>query len=110
PVADAFQMDPASEGFALGREFVLYCLRPFLRDEPFEFTEVYTGASIDLALDGVRKLVFAGRRLPRIPDLPALPADFAFVSRLQWRFSSVLTMLRARANWHRMLPAALRGG
>jgi len=54
----------------------------------------------------VRFPVFGGI-IPRIPRLPPVPADFTFISRLQWGFYSVLTMLRARANWYRMLPPRL---
>jgi len=109
-VADALKLNPRADSFVIYRDFMLYCLRPFLRDEPFEFTEVYTGASIDLVLDGLKKTAFAKGRIPRIPDLPPAPADFTFLSRLQWGFYSVLTMLRAKANWHRMLPSQLREG
>ena len=58
-------------------------------------------------IDGFKEASFGadGKRLvPRIPDVPEIPPDFALISRLQWGFYSVLTMLRARANWHRMLP------
>jgi predicted unusual protein kinase regulating ubiquinone biosynthesis (AarF/ABC1/UbiB family) len=107
-IADAFQLDrDRPDTFALYREFVLYCLRPYLRDEWFQFTPEYAGGSIDLMLNGMKKMMFA-HRIPRIPDLPSVPADFTFLSRLQWGFYSVLTRLRAGGNWHRMLPADMR--
>lgn len=107
-IIDAFKLDPAEpEAFALYRDFILYCLKPYLKDEEFAFTTEYTGASIDHLLDGMNKMVFKNGFIPRIPNLPSVPADFTFISRLQWGFYSVLTLLGARGNWHRMVPASL---
>jgi predicted unusual protein kinase regulating ubiquinone biosynthesis (AarF/ABC1/UbiB family) len=106
-IVAAFKLDPAEpEAFALYRDFILYCLKPYLKDEPFAFTAEYTGGSIDHMLNGVNKMVFKGF-VPRIPNLPSVPADFTFISRLQWGFYSVLTSLRANGNWHRMLAGAV---
>jgi predicted unusual protein kinase regulating ubiquinone biosynthesis (AarF/ABC1/UbiB family) len=90
------------------REFILYCLRPYLADEEFAFTPDYTGESIDRVLEGAKRAVFAKGKLPRIPDLPPIPADFTFLNRVQFGLYSVLAMLRARGNFHRLLPADLR--
>jgi predicted unusual protein kinase regulating ubiquinone biosynthesis (AarF/ABC1/UbiB family) len=107
-IIDAFKLDPAEpEAFALYREFILYCCQPYLKDEPFAFTPEYTGASIDMMIGGMNKLVFNNGLIPRIPNLPSVPADFAFISRLQWGFYSVMTLLGARGNWRSMLPAAV---
>lgn len=109
-ITAVFHLDPADErAYGFYRELILYCLRPYLRDEPFEFTPAYTGASIDLLIDAKKALVFGEGLLPRIPNLPQMPADFTFISRLQWGFYSVLTMLRANGNWHRMMLPELRG-
>jgi len=106
-IIDAFKLDPSEpEEFALYRDFILYCCKPYLKDEPFAFTPEYTGASIDYMLNGMNKLVFKGL-IPRIPNLPSVPADFTFISRLQWGFYSVLTLLGANGNWHRMVPPSV---
>ncbi len=107
-IIDAFKLDPAeTDAFALYREFILYCIKPYLKDEEFAFTPEYTGASIDLMIDGMNKMVFKKGFLPRIPNLPSVPPDFTFISRLQWGFYSVLTLLGARGNWHRMVPKSI---
>lgn len=38
-----------------------------------------------------------------------MPPEYTSLNRLQWGFYSVLAMLRARGNWHRMLLPGLRG-
>ncbi len=107
-IEQAFKLDRKDpDAYDAYREFILYCLEPFLRDEPFTFTTEYTGASIDLALASTKKLVWKGK-LPRIPNLPPVPADFTFISRVQWGFYSVLTILGATGNWHRLLPNHIR--
>jgi predicted unusual protein kinase regulating ubiquinone biosynthesis (AarF/ABC1/UbiB family) len=106
----ALQLDPDNEiVFELYREFLLYVLRPALRDAPFAFTSEFGGESIERVLDGIKQTVFQGRKLPRIPDIPPVPADYTFINRLQWGFFSILTMLDAEINWHRLLPPDLRG-
>jgi predicted unusual protein kinase regulating ubiquinone biosynthesis (AarF/ABC1/UbiB family) len=96
-IAEAFVIDPAKkEAFAACREFILYCLEPFLANEPFCFNAAYTGRSVDLMLNGMRKL--------KLRDLPTPPADFVLISRLQWGFYSVLTRLGATARWRDCLP------
>ncbi len=82
---------------------------PLLKDEPFAFTLEYTAGANDLMVEGKKKLVFGGRKVPKIPKLPPLPGDYTFLNRLQWGFFSVLTRLRARVNWHRLLPEHVRG-
>lgn len=91
----------------IGR-LLLYALEPVLRDEVFAFTPEYTGGINDLLLDGKRQIVFGDGRIPHIPKIPASPGDYTFINRLQWGFYSILTRLRARVNWHRLLPADLR--
>jgi predicted unusual protein kinase regulating ubiquinone biosynthesis (AarF/ABC1/UbiB family) len=96
-IADAFRMDVSKhDAFSVVRDFILYCLEPFLSDQPFAFDARYTGRSVTLMLDGVRRL--------KLRDLPAPPGDFAFISRLQWGFYSVLTQLRATQRWRDHLP------
>jgi hypothetical protein len=108
-ISEAFRLDPGGELYGLYREFILYCLRPYLKDEPFQFTTDYTGETVGMALRGVKDAVFSKGALPRIPDLPEVRPEFTLLSRLQWGFYSVMTMLGARGNWHRMLPPELRG-
>lgn len=109
-LVEALHLDPDEPVvFRVYREFLLYCLRPLLDDAPFEFTPEYTGASIDRVLEAKKELLFAKGVIPRIPRLPPMPADYTFINRLQWGFFSVLTLLRARVNWHRLLPADVRG-
>jgi predicted unusual protein kinase regulating ubiquinone biosynthesis (AarF/ABC1/UbiB family) len=101
-IAEAFRIDPARrEAFAVCREFILYCLEPFLADEPFRFDAAYTGRSIDIMLAGLRRL--------KLRDLPVPPGEFVFISRLQWGFYSVLTQLRAKQRWRDHLPQIVRG-
>jgi hypothetical protein len=103
-IADAFKLDPGDPGFSIYRQFTLYCLRPYIVDEPFTFSPDYTGGSVDAVFEGMRDLFFSKGKWPRLPSMPQLPADFTFVGRLQWGFYSVLTRLRACTNWHRTLP------
>jgi predicted unusual protein kinase regulating ubiquinone biosynthesis (AarF/ABC1/UbiB family) len=108
-IREAFRLDPGDRVvYDLARDFLLYCLRPYLRDEPFHFTPAYTGESIDRILDGAKATAFPKGSLPRIPNLPPIPADFTFLNRLQWGFFSVLAMLQARGNWHQALPPEVR--
>jgi hypothetical protein len=104
-IVDAFKLDPHDPGFSLYREFTLYCLRPYIVDEPFTFTPAYTAGSVDAVLSGARDLFFAKGKWPRLPTMPPLPADFTFIGRLQWGFYSILTRMNASANFHRTLPA-----
>jgi predicted unusual protein kinase regulating ubiquinone biosynthesis (AarF/ABC1/UbiB family) len=87
---------------------LLFMLRPLLRDEPFAFEPQYVAELNDRVVEHKKALVFGKGRLPRIPKLPPMPGDYTFINRLQWGFYSVLTRLRARVNWHRLLPAELR--
>lgn len=59
-------------------------------------------------LDGKRELVFGKGRVPHIPKMPAMPAGYTFLNRMQWGFYSVLTRLDARINWYRLLPERMR--
>ncbi|PIE18594.1 MAG: hypothetical protein CSA66_04355, partial [Proteobacteria bacterium] len=70
--------------FRLYREFSLYIMRPALHDAPFDFTSAYTKESIDRVLDGAKEAIFAGRKIPRLPDLPPVPPDYTMLNRLQW--------------------------
>ncbi len=89
-------------------DLLLFMLRPILRDEPFHFVPQYVAELNDQMVDHKKKLVFGNGRIPKIPKLPPMPADYTFINRLQWGFYSVLTQLRARVNWHRLLPADVR--
>ncbi|MBI3071023.1 MAG: AarF/ABC1/UbiB kinase family protein [Deltaproteobacteria bacterium] len=108
-ICDALKLNRAEPvTYEIYRAFILYCLRPYLADAEFTFTPDYTGESIDRVLDGAKRAVFAKGKIPRIPDLPPIPADFTFLNRVQFGLYSVLAMLRARGNFHRLLPADLR--
>jgi predicted unusual protein kinase regulating ubiquinone biosynthesis (AarF/ABC1/UbiB family) len=110
-IAEVFNLDRSDEPtFELFHRFILYCLEPYVRNEPFEFTRAYSGASIDLLAKGMKDMVFRGGVLPKVPKMPATPPDFTFISRVQWGFYSVLTMLGARGSWNRALPADVRDG
>lgn len=89
-------------------DLLMFMLRPILRDEPFEFVPEYVTQLNDRLVEHKKTLVFGKGRLPRIPKLPPMPGDYTFINRLQWGFYSVLTRLRARVNWHQMLPADVR--
>ena len=58
----------------------------------------------------MKDVVFQGGVLPTLSKMPATPPNFTFISRVRWGFYSVLTMLRARGNWNRALPADVRDG
>ncbi|TNF22664.1 MAG: AarF/ABC1/UbiB kinase family protein [Deltaproteobacteria bacterium] len=108
-LAHALHLDRSDpKMFRLYREFSLYIMRPALTDAPFDFTSAFTRESIDRVLDGVRETVF-GKTIPRMPNIPPVPPDYTFINRLQWGFYSILSMLRARVNWHALLPHEVRG-
>ena len=108
-IAQAYDLDPDSPVvWRVYREFLLFLLRPALRDEPFEFTPDLTRESFDRVAQAKAEVLFAGGVIPRIPELPRVPADYTFLNRLQWGFFSILAMLRARVNWHRLLPEEIR--
>lgn len=91
------------------REYLLYCLKPIIEPGPFHFDEAFTRATVDLMVEGKKELVFPnGRRLPKVPKLPPMPAHYLMVNRLQWGFFSVLKQLDARVDWHAELPADMR--
>jgi predicted unusual protein kinase regulating ubiquinone biosynthesis (AarF/ABC1/UbiB family) len=106
----AFGFGEGSEEVAVFfREYLLYCLQPIVRPGVFHFDEAYTRATVDLMVEGKRDLVFPnGRRIPKVPKLPPMPADYLMVNRLQWGFFSILTQLDAHVDWHAQLPAAMR--
>jgi predicted unusual protein kinase regulating ubiquinone biosynthesis (AarF/ABC1/UbiB family) len=100
-IAEAFRLEKMKpEVFKVYRDFILYCLQPFLSAEPVEFNPSYTAGTIDMALRSMKRL--------RLRDLPSPPADFTFISRLQWGFYSVLTQLRARNRWRDLLPKSVQ--
>jgi predicted unusual protein kinase regulating ubiquinone biosynthesis (AarF/ABC1/UbiB family) len=96
---------PRGKKFDYGYHYELSrCLyEPFLRDQTFTYTQEYvTRCNAVLLRDNPNK---------RCSDFPA---DLVFANRLQWGLNSVLVMLRAEANWHRVLmpilePCALDG-
>lgn len=69
-----------------------YLYEPWLRDEPFQYTSDYVRKSFTAIL----------RDNPNLRNT-GMPQDFTFVNRLQWGLNSVLAMLGAEANWHRIL-------
>jgi predicted unusual protein kinase regulating ubiquinone biosynthesis (AarF/ABC1/UbiB family) len=100
--------DPSIAGFY--HDFMLLLLEPMLRDAPFEFHPEFVARINQFVIDRKKQLVFGAGRLPRIPRLPPIPADYTFLNRLEWGFFSVLTRLRARVNWHALLPERIRLG
>ncbi len=108
-VVKALRLDPEEKViYRIYREFLLYLLEPALHDAPFEFTREYTGKTIEMVMRAKKDALFANGPLPSIPKLPPMPVDYTFLNRLQWGFYSILTMLRARVNWHRLLPEEMR--
>lgn len=101
--------DAEPEVFNFMRDYLLYCLKPIIEPGPFHFDEAYTRGTVDLMVEGKRELLFPdGRRLPKMPKLPPMPADYLMVNRLQWGFFSILKQLDAKVDWHAELPAAMR--
>lgn len=108
-VGDALRLDEGdAEVASFYREYLLFILEPILADEPFAFTPDFVARSNDLLLERKRELVFGKGKLPRVPKLPPMPADYTFINRLQWGFYSVLTRLRANVNWNSLLPQDMR--
>ncbi len=101
--------DATPEVFKFMRDYLVYCLSPIITPGPFHFSEAFTRATVDLMVEGKKDLMFPdGRRIPKVPKLPPMPADYLMVNRLQWGFFSVLTQLDARCDWHAQLPADMR--
>lgn len=65
---------------------ILY--RPWLQEGPFRFTDQYVLETWNAVI----------RENPNLPRLH-LPKDWVFVNRLQWGLFSVLSLLRAEADW-----------
>ncbi len=109
-LADALDFDRGDAAVAeMFRELFLYMIDPILRDASFDFTPEWVAGMNDLTVERKRELIFGGGRMPRMPKMPPMPAGYTFINRLQWGFYSVLTRLRARFNWHALLPADIRG-
>ncbi|MCA9541115.1 MAG: AarF/ABC1/UbiB kinase family protein [Myxococcales bacterium] len=108
-IVRALKLDPDNRPvYRVYREFILYILRPILRDEPFAFDLEYTRESVDRVMAAKQELLFSKGIIPRMPKLPPLPVDYTMLNRLQFGFFSVLSHLRARVNWHAELPAHIR--
>lgn len=109
-LAHALQLDDGDPQVAdFYRDLLLFMLEPVLHDRDFEFTPEWVAQINDKTVEGKRAMIFGGGKLPRMPKLPPMPGDYTFINRLQWGFYSVLTRLGATINWHRLLPAQLRG-
>lgn len=80
-----------------------YFYAPFARDECFTFTPEYNAQSLTVMFD--RRHAVYGEVQRKLN----LPPDFVFVNRLQWGLNSILSQLRATANWHRILREYLHG-
>ncbi|MBX3274926.1 MAG: AarF/ABC1/UbiB kinase family protein [Sandaracinaceae bacterium] len=107
-IQHALALDPTNPlVYGMSRDFLLYCLSPLLRDRTFEFTPEFTRGTFDLVVEAKKKTVLR-KGIPRLEAPPRIPADYTFLNRLQWGFFSVLTALRARVNWHRLLPEEIR--
>ncbi len=91
------------------RELFVFMTDPVLHDREFEFTPEWVAQMNDQMIEGKKQLIFGEGGMPRIPKMPPMPAGYTFINRLQWGFYSVLTQLRARFNWHELLPADIRG-
>ncbi|MFT7581410.1 MAG: putative unusual protein kinase regulating ubiquinone biosynthesis (AarF/ABC1/UbiB family) [Myxococcota bacterium] len=104
----ALRLDGAEPAMvAYFREFSLYIMRPALTEGPFDFTTAYARESFDRVMEGTRETVFGKGKMPRVPKIPEVPADYTFLNRLQWGFYSILTMLKARVDWRAQYPAEM---
>ena len=77
-------------------EYFGFFYEPFRSDRVFTFTPGYTARTIGLVFD---------REHPEFGDLVSkfnMPADFAFVNRIQWGVYSILSQLGASGTWHRI--------
>jgi predicted unusual protein kinase regulating ubiquinone biosynthesis (AarF/ABC1/UbiB family) len=110
-IVRALKLDPGQPVvYRIYREFLLYILRPYLTQGPFEFTAEYSGESVDRVLESARQAVFAQGRWPRIPVLPPIPVDYTLLNRLQFGFYSVLTRIRARVDFAALFHQQVPGG
>jgi len=76
-------------------EYFGYFYEPFRYDRVFEFSREYNARSLGMVFkpDGE----FAG-----LQKKLNMPADFVFVNRIQWGVYSLLAILGASANWHKI--------
>ncbi len=108
-LVDALDLDQGDPDVAtFYRELFLFMIEPALYDRDFAFTPEWVAQINDKTVEGKRALIFGRGRLPRMPKLPPMPADYTFINRLQWGFYSVLTRLQATINWHALLPETIR--
>jgi predicted unusual protein kinase regulating ubiquinone biosynthesis (AarF/ABC1/UbiB family)/predicted DCC family thiol-disulfide oxidoreductase YuxK len=84
-------------------ECVGYFYAPFAHDRDFTFTSEYNAQSFRVMFDRSHPVYGEVQRKLN------LPPDFVLVNRLQWGLNSILTQLRATANWHRILREYLYG-
>lgn len=86
-------------------DYVTYLWRPILEDRPFRYDDDYTREVYKRTYGGVRlgaKVTFS----KGYPDTEK--RGLALLNRLQFGFASILSGLRAEANWHRMLRSYLQ--
>jgi predicted unusual protein kinase regulating ubiquinone biosynthesis (AarF/ABC1/UbiB family) len=82
-------------------EYMQYFYEPWHAKGPYTFTPEYNAQSLGMVFD---------RSHPRWGALLRqlnMPADFAIVNRLQWGLTSILSRLRATANWRAIIDEYL---
>ena len=106
--------DASPEMYEMAKDMLVYVATPLTVDEPFDFTVEFTAGVNDLMIEKKMEMLYPdGRRIPKMPKIPSMPADYTFIHRLQWGFFSVLTRLGAKVNWYALLPPDMqvrRGG
>jgi predicted unusual protein kinase regulating ubiquinone biosynthesis (AarF/ABC1/UbiB family) len=79
------------------KEYAEYLLLPYMKDEPFHYNNEFARGTVTKAANLFRKTLVA------TGSVPTTPPRFTFLNRLQWGFVSVLALLDARVNCHRIL-------
>ena len=107
---DVLGYDPSDpEGWQLYTDYTRMILTPLATDAPFQFTRAFARESVAYLVRNGKKIVLKpGLRMPNLPKPIHMPADFTFVNRLQWGFTSVLAGLSAEANWRQVVAPWLR--
>jgi len=72
-----------------------YFYEPFTDDRPYTFTDQYNNASLGMVFKPGGEFAGLHKRLN-------MPPDFVLANRIQWGVVSILTLLAATGNWHRI--------
>ncbi len=76
-------------------EYFGYFYEPFRSDRSFTFNKEWSGKSFRMVFKPDGEFAGFDKQLN-------MPPDFVFVNRIQWGVVSVLSMLEATGNWHRI--------